>query len=267
MIRKSNVLVVLAFILLFAMTTFAGVVVTGVEKIGSKEKSLSTVYIEKDKLRIETSQSGENQLILFRQDKDLIWIVNQAKKTYMEMTRQDVMQMTEQIDQAMKQLEEQLKNMPPEQREMMKKMMPSTLTEKTHPKILYKKKADGVKIKNWSTTHYEGTLNGETKSEVWTIKWSQANIDEADVKALRGMSEFFEALAGEIDEFFQMGSDEFAKKGGYAGMPVKFVYYENGEIMSDFEISEIKKQSLDTALFELPPGLKKEDKPFDTMPK
>jgi len=264
--KNLNIPVVLAFISIFVMTSFAGVVVTGVEKIGSKEKSLSTVFIDKDKLRIETSESGENQLILFRQDKDLIWIVNQAKKTYMEMTRQDVMQMTEQIDEAMKQLEEQLKNMPAEQREMMKKMMPSTLTEKARPKILYKKKADGVKIKNWSTAHYEGTLDGQKKSEVWTIKWSQANIDEEDVNALRGMGEFFEALAGEIDEFFQMGSDDFAKEGGYAGMPVKFFYYEDGKIISDFEINEIKKQSLDASLFELPKGLKKEDKPFGKMP-
>jgi hypothetical protein len=264
--RNFKLLMILILFSVFSMTVSAGVVVKGVDKSEAEKKSPSTVYIDKDKLRIETSNENENEIIIFRQDKGLLWIINQNKMTYMEMTRKDIAQMTEQIDQAMKQLEEQMKNMPAEQREMMKKMMPSTLTDKSHAKILYKKKADGVKINKWSTTQYVGMLDGEKKSEVWTIKWAQANIAEADVSALRGMGEFFEALAGEIDEFYQMGSDEFAKEGGYAGMPVKFVNYEDGKITNDYEISEINKQSLNQSLFELPPNLKKEEKPFGKMP-
>jgi len=144
-------------------------------------------------------------------------------------------------------------------------MMPGKIMEQAKPKVVYQKKAGGVKLNKWNCTHYIGMLENEKKNEVWTIDWSQAGVNEADMRGMHSMGEFFEALSGEIDEFYTMGSEAFEKEGGYSGIPVKFVSYSGKMVTSDFEITEIKKQNIDAALFELPPGLTKKKQPFGQM--
>ena len=68
-------------ILLFlSISVHAGLVVKmNQEADGMNIKSQQTMFIEKDRLRMEMSGEEENQTIIFRGDKNVFWVVDNTK--------------------------------------------------------------------------------------------------------------------------------------------------------------------------------------------
>jgi hypothetical protein len=258
--RIFNLLVTLTTLLIFCITLNAGVYVESVDRFEGDKKESSKVFVEKDRIRVESSDTSGNMITIFREDKDLFWMINMDDKTYSEMTREDLEKFKKQMDDAFKQMEEQFKNMPPEQRKMMEQMMPSQakMNMSKLPKTVYKKKASGEKVNRWSCTHYEGFEEGKKTTDVWTTEFSQLGISADDLKGLHAMGKFFEVITKEIEELYMIGSEDYAKEGGFSGMPVKIIDYDNGKVDHTTEMNVIQSKSFDAAIFELPVGLKKE---------
>ena len=251
--------------LLLIAHTKAGVYIYNVDQFKDADMTeTSKVFIEKDRMRVESSGGSENNIIIFRGDKDVFWMINNDRKTYNEMTREDLEQLRKKMDNAFKEMEEQLKNLPPEQRKMMEQMMPkqAQMDMQQPAKTIYKKKSSGEKVNQWTCTLYEGFVDGKKTKDVWTADFAQLKIDPNDLKGLNAMGKFFEVLTKETDELFMIGSDELSKEGGFSGIPVKTIEYESGDVSQITEIKEITKKSFDSAIFELPAGLKKEKGPW-----
>lgn len=248
------------FLLFFLLCSFlsAGVYIEGTDNNRMQnEKNATKIYVEKDRLRVETGGSDENMVIIFREDKNLFWMLDTDKKEYREMTKDDIKQMKAKIDEGMKQMQEQLKNLPPEQRKMMEQMMPAHMNIKKIERPVFTKKETNIKIKKWNCSHYIGEINGKKTEEVWTADWDQLGIKSDELKVFRGMGEFFSSLAPDMSDMFNIGDKEFEKNGGFAGMPVKSIDYEEGKIFSEFEIEEISNKDFKTSLFEIPAGFNK----------
>jgi hypothetical protein len=261
---NKTILRMLLLIFVLSVSAPAGVYIQIAGSVGGTENDISKMYIDKDRMRMEISSNMENEVMIFRQDQQLIWVINNKEKSYSKMTRDDLAKMKGQIDQAMKMMEEQLKNMPVEQREMMEKMMPKqgAMQMSKVEKTVYTKKKSGEKINRWTCDYYEGMVSGKKTEEVWTITWQQAGISRNDLQAFRGMGEFFQAITGKIDALYQIGSEDFEKQGGYAGLPVKMVQYEKGNTIVLSEVKEIKKQNIAPKLFELPAGFEETENPW-----
>ena len=252
-------------ILLFLSSTKAGVYVYSVDQNKDENGSeTSKVYIEKDRIRVESASKSENNVIIFRGDKDVFWMINNKDNTYNEMTRKDLEKLRTKMDNAFKEMEEQMKNLPPEQRKMMEQMMPkqAQMAMQSPAKTIYKKKSSGEKVNQWNCTLYEGFVEGKKTKDVWTADFAQLNINPDDLKGLKAMGKFFEVLTKEIEEFYMIGSDEAEKEGGFSGVPVKTIEYEAGNIQLINELKEITNKSFDSSIFELPAGLKKEKGPW-----
>ncbi|MDZ7379223.1 MAG: DUF3617 domain-containing protein, partial [candidate division KSB1 bacterium] len=91
--------------------------------LGPKGVFTSKAYIDKDRMRAEVGDPDTDQVVIFRQDKERFWIINNKDKTYREITKQEVQTIKAQIDSAMAMMQEQMKNLPPEQRKMMEQRM------------------------------------------------------------------------------------------------------------------------------------------------
>jgi hypothetical protein len=258
--RISNLLFTLMILIFFCVSLNAGVYIESTNKFSDDNVETAKIYIEKDRIRAESSGTEDNMITIFREDKGLFWVVNLDKKTYSELTKEDLEKLKKQMDDAFKQMEEQFKNMPPEQRKMMEKMMPEQARKAMDRPIKaeYKKKSSGEKVNKWTCSHYEGYVEGKKTSDLWTTDFKKLGIDASDLTGLNAMGKFFEVITKDIEELYMIGSEHYEKEGGFSGMPVKIIDYENGSVVQTMEMQKIDSKSFDAAIFELPSGLKKE---------
>ncbi len=261
---KIYMSVFITVLLLLSVSVQAGIVVKmSQETEGMSIQSQQTMFIDKDRLRMEISGQEENQTIIFRGDKNVFWVINNEKKSYFEMTEDDIVKLKSQMENMQKMMKEQMKNMPEEQRKMMEKMMPTSMPSGEKEKTTYTKKASGVKVGKWTTTHYEGTKKGIKSDELWTVDWSQVGFDRGDFGVMTKMADFFSALSQEATDFMQVGSEEWEKEMGISGMPVRWVDYMNGDKTSEGSLEDISKKDLDASLCELPTGFSKDQSPMN----
>jgi hypothetical protein len=240
--------------LVLTVSAQAGIkLVQSYQKIGDKaEPSANRIFIEKDRVRIETGANPE-QYFIYRSDKKVFWTVNLKEKTFMEITEKDFTEMFAKMEEARKKMAEQMANMPPAQKEMMEKMMTKMMPAGANaPKTVFKKIGDGGKVNGWKTDKYEGIRDGAKHSEVWTTDPKTLDIGAADYQVLKDMAKFFEKFAKNME-----GMIGDKANNGMDGIPVKTITYEDGKPDFQTEMKEAKKENLPAALFDIPAGLTK----------
>lgn len=242
-----------------ASSAYAGVILKSESKIYGSQRinAQTTLYLERDRMRMETTDdTGEKEVVIFRKDKQLFWVIDPKKGTYTEITKAQLRQMKRQMDEYKREMEAAMKNMPPEQRAMVEQMMKEQMpTVPDEPQIDYRKVGSG-KVGRWSCTRYQGFSKGRKVEEVWVAPFSKLGIRASDFEILEEMGGFF-------DEFSQGSSNSLVgdtKKWMYTfnGFPVKTVSYEKGRVVYEDRVVDLRRSSLSQTLFELPRGLKKE---------
>jgi hypothetical protein len=253
--------ILLAVLLLAGFMTFAeaGVIITSTDTSfdAPGDSGTSTAYIGDKGMRAETRAQGENSTIIFRSDKEVLWIINTAEKSYMEMTKQDIKKMKAQVDDAMRMMQEQMKNMPPEQRAMMEQMMKGQAMPAKPEKTVFKKISSGAKVNKWKCDTYKGYQGGKVTQEVCSTSWKKLGLDQKNFRVMERMGKFMSTLSPDAASQFSVGSDEWEKDQGFPGVSVRTTSYAMGRKVFQTEIKDIKKQRIDPSLFELPKGLRK----------
>jgi hypothetical protein len=234
-------------------------------------KMTNKTYVDSDRMRMEAQAMGGTQIVIFRQDKGLFWIIDQKGKTYMEITKQDFQQMKAKMNETKSMMEEQTKHLTPEQQQMLKKVMSGRGMPGTQPastvKTAYKKIAAGEKVNQWVCAKYEGYREDKKVKDVWTTDWKSLGLTPESFKLMKELGEFFEEFTKDMaSSFDKIGSEEWEKEQGYAGIPIKTLSYTDGKLRSATEVTEVKQENLAPALFELTPELKKKEMPFKQMP-
>ncbi len=249
----------------------AGVVIEGEQKLLEGEPGTRTsVAISDGKVRTESVVNGQKSTMIYRSDKDLFWIVDDAAGTYREITRSDMNKMMKQVDKALQKVREQFESLPPEQRKLMKEMMGSQLgafgklmgsqitafaKKDASPDINYVKIGDGGEVNGWSTVKYEGKLDGTKVSEVWAAPASVVNVGPVEMKTMESMISIFREFAGKI------GMDSLTvpgPEGGLEGLPIKVIIYSDGAPASAYTVTSIEQRDLPASDFEVPPEYTKE---------
>lgn len=224
---------------------------------GTGKASIIKTYMEKNKMRVE---SGENEVVIYHQDKGIFWAINNREKTYTEMTRADIKAMKSRMDEARKRMRDQMKDLPPEQRQMVEEMMKGKMQSQP-AKTTFKKVQSKVKVNQWITDKYEGHRQGSLEKEVWSADMSELGLDSDSLNVMTGLSDFFKELFPDSNAVLKPGSKEWEKEMGYAGIPVKSIDYNNGQKTGVMEIKEIHKQDFPASLFEIPAGYTKTTNP------
>ncbi len=232
-------------------------------QIGRQETTTAKAYIEKEKMRVE-SENGESTVLIFRDDKELFWMIDHGDKTYTEITKADLEKVQKKIADAMDRIEKQMKNVPAEQRQMMENMMKNRMPGMTE-KVEYKKEAEGVKVNRWMTDKYAGYTEGEKVEEIWTAAMDELDIDRDELQVMKGWSEFFEQFSKDMPSFFRAFKVEAGEEEGFSGFPVRHIYYSDGEMQYRTELKEFSEKDFDDSLFELPVGYEKKASPMEKM--
>ena len=255
----KRVAVTMAALWLAASSAWAGVVMKSESMIRGvrPEEVKTTLYLERNKMRMDTTDSrGKTETIIFRQDKQLFWVIDPAKGTYTEVTRAQLRQMKHQMDEYKRQMEEAMKNMPPQQRSMMEKMMKEQMpAAPKEPHVTYRK-VGSSKVGRWYCTRYQGFSGGMKVEELCVASFGDVGITPADLKVLEEMGSFFDELTNGGGKSIVKDTKKW--KETFKGFPVKSVSYENGRKVYEDRVVESRRTSLPQTLFELPRGLKRE---------
>ena len=202
------------------------------------EPMTTTVFVETDRVRIETAGEFGRSVMIFRGDKQTMWIVAPDQRTYQELTE-------EQIDR----FGEQMGGMP----------MAAPATSKTEYSLV----ASDQQINQWTCDKYEGVRDGEKQREMWTVPPDEIGLEASDFEVMKQMAEFVKGFSkfggGQADQqsLFRVGGGE-GKDQDFSGVPVRQIEYQGGRPSSRSELKEVRREDFDSTLFEVPAGFKKQ---------
>ena len=233
-------------ILIVQQTTIAG------------KSDTNQIQIEKTRMRAETTRpTGGKTVVLFDGPTQVIRIVDEAAKTYNEMTKADVEGMGAQMAGATAQMQAAMANMPPEQRAKVEAMMKarggSVPGAGTPPARTEYTKVGTDKVGKWACDKYEGFKNGEKTSEVCTVDPKVLGITGADLEITRQLAEFFSKMVPQnSDAMFRVGTGADKM---FAGVPVRTATF--GARPMVIEITEVGRQNFSDATFAVPSDYQK----------
>jgi hypothetical protein len=247
-----------AALIVFSVPVFAANGILLVEKTTTGGATQTNqVQIDGNHMRVESvGAAGEKQAFIFDGAKQVMWVINNDKKTYNEMTKADLDRLGGQMTDAMAQMQEQLKNLPPEQRAMVEKMMQgrgmggrATQAAKTEYRP-----AGTDKVGKWTCNKYEGYQNNQKTSEVCTVEPAALGFAASDFDVARQLGEFMSKLMPQnADRVFSIGN---AAEQGFSGVPVRRVAGA-GQSQTTVEITDASRQTFAASTFEVPAGFEK----------
>jgi hypothetical protein len=234
-----------------------------VENLGEKSPpATQKVWVEKDKIRMDISAEGRKAFFIYRKDKDAIFTVDPANKSYVEMTRADAQKVGEHMQEMRAKMQEAMKNMPPEQRAMMEKMMGGEAPPATEPaaKIEYRKKGKG-KVGSRAVTEYEVLRSGEKTAKAYVTEFGDFQLSRDDFAVIKDLMAFYQSLAQnlKIGAMAQLGDiDLYQDMDAFPGFPVRMVALDAaGKEKTRVDIAGVKKGSVAASQFEVPAGFER----------
>ena len=247
-----------AALCLAALPLYAADGVLIVEKTtsGGNTKT-SQIQIEKERMRAE---SADGQTVVFDGTRQVLWLVNDGRKSYNEMTKADADRMGGQMNDAMAKMQEQLKSLPPEQRAQIEALMkgrgmPGMGAGAAQAKTEYRK-TGADKVGSWACDKYEGTRNGQKVMELCTVDPKVLGVAMSDFQVTKQLMDFFSKIVpANADRLFSVGTPE---EQGYSGVPVRRITFNNGQQQSVTEVSQVSRQTFPASVFEIPAGYQKE---------
>lgn len=216
----------------------------------------STVQLSSHATRMDATHGGRKSDIIFRADKNLLWMIDPDARTYREMTQADMAATAKQVNSAMEEMKKQMAEMPPEQRAMMEKMMGKmgAMGTETQAPVEFRKVASGEKVGSWVTDKYEATRNGQKVAEMWVAPLSAVKIKPEEMQVMEALTKFFEEGLKQFMPGIAMPSTPGGAKNG---IPVKTVQYSNGAPSGITVVKTIETKELPPKTFEIPDGFQK----------
>ena len=226
-----------------------------VQKVTSSGGTTTThqIQIEPHRMRMDTGGAvASTQSVIFDGTKQVMYMVNDANKTYRELTKADVDAVGNQVNAAMAQ-------MSPEMRARIQEAMRGRGAAMAGPaKIEFKKTGTGT-VGKWSCDKYDGYSNGEKAIEVCTVDPKVLGFGMQDFGVSKDFADFFAKLMpNNALQAFTVGTGGAQ---GYSGVPVQSIVTVNGQTITS-EVTDVKRQSFADSVFQPPAGYTKQDSPF-----
>lgn len=205
---------------------------------------------------------SEGGRMIFRGDKDLMWVVNDGKKSYQQIDQAFFDQVSGQMADARAQMTAQLEKMPPAQRaqmeEMMKKMGGGAPGAAATKKIEYRKTAETKTIGGHKCTKYEAYWGDDLVSYVWVAPYSAMKLTPADRAVFEKMADFVTRMTG---SFGPPQKQDYLPMHELNGVPLLTQQLDQGKVTSETLVESVTHGPVSAGSFDLPAGYK-----LETMP-
>jgi hypothetical protein len=230
---------------------------------------MATMYIEGNRMRMDgADQTGlVNSVIVDGSAKKLV-VIEDKKKTYMEISEADMKRMRGQVDAMRAQMAERMKTMPPEQRKKMEAAMaglggpPDANAEP--PVLKFEKLGKKKTVNGFSCDMYRVSTDGTPTGEDCIAPWGAKTLQKSDLAALSKFGEEMKKNFGGMGAKDQYRLDQLDK---YPGIPISHVpLEENGARGEEEQIKSIKHGSVPESRFTVPAGFTKRELPSGAAP-
>jgi len=244
--------------LILISITQAGIIMTSQFqdlKNAKAQPMTQTTYLGKDMIRMDMKADKSDMSIVYLDTTQTFWMIDHKKKSYTEMTKEDLDKMMKAAEEVLTTANEALQNLPPGLADKMKNMLQPTQTKKSE--MVYSKVAGDEKVNQWTCDKYEGKRDDKKEMEVWTADWKKLGLKKEDLTGFDNIGKFFQQMMKNMSWFYKAGTDEKTEN-MYAGFPVKTVNYEKDKAVNQYEIKSITQEDLKESVFQVPQGYKKE---------
>jgi hypothetical protein len=226
-----------------------------VQKVTTAAGTTTThqIQIEPHRMRMDTGGAvASAQTMIFDGTKQVMYMVNDADKSYREVSKADVDAVSDQMSAAMARV-------PPEMRAQIQQAMRGRVgAPGSAAKVQYKKTGTGT-VGKWSCDKYEGSSNGQKTIEICTVDPKVLGFGLQDFGVTKDFAEFFQKLMpSNALQAFTVGTGDAQ---GYSGVPVQSIVTINGQTITS-ELTDAKRQSFADSLFQPPAGYTKQDMSF-----
>jgi len=234
------------------------VVVSGIEGFTpSEESGTSTLYLEKNRCRMEFEGKSSHSALIYTHDGEsmpVLYLVDEQSKGYIRLEQKDLKAVKEQIAQQMDAMDKYINDLEPAQQDAMRKKyakewkrMEGIVKPRDETRFEYKPvSGPATKVNNWDANQYQCFVDGELEDDIWIAGWGETGLHREDVAIIADMYESFGEMAGTASFFAMMWN-----RGELDGFPVQVVAYQGGEKTRRTTVKEVRTQDLNNSLFEL----------------
>jgi Domain of unknown function (DUF4412) len=258
-LRRFTLLAVTAASLLVGGRAHAGV--TLVMQRGANTQSV--LYVDGDKMRMENPGEGSSQrattVIVDAAGKRML-MVDEAAKTYTEITEADMKRFGAQLEARRAEMEERTKSMPPEQRKRIEDMMGGKAGKPRELK--FERMGDKKTINGFSCEMYHVLEDATPKEEDCVAPWSASVLQRSDFEGLRKFAEDMAKSTGTMGS--GGGRQMFEQFDKYPGFPVTRHPLEAGRGEEE-QLKSVKRGSIPAVKFAVPAGFTKKPLPMGAM--
>jgi len=265
---KSTVFTLAGAVCLLAAPALAadGVLIVQKTTMGASPAQTQQIQIEPRRMRMEAGgmRGGGPQVVVFDGTREVMLMIDDANKSYSEISKADVDALSGQMAGAMAQMQDAMKNMPPEQRAQIEAAMrgrgmgAAAAGGAAAPKVEYRKTGTDT-VGKWTCDKYEGYTGGQKTSEVCTVDPKVLGFTTADFAVTKDLSAFFQKLMPSMaSRTFRIGSPEDQ---GFSGVPVRTVTTVGTQTITQ-EITDVRREAFPDSIFQVPSGYQKQASPF-----
>lgn len=253
---RTSAYLVAATALLCGTAQSATVLKTSNKDLESATQSVTTIYAEGGKMRVETG-GAQDAVALFRDD--TLYSLNPKDRTYSVLDRAAMKKMAATVSPALKQLQEQMAKMSPEQRAQMEKMMGGAKMPGMGGKEVVeeiRKTGKSGKVAGHSCSYSEVWRDGVLASElcvapIGSLQGAQELVD-ASMKVAALMEDMLKELdAPWLKQFANRQVENYGKLGG---VPVQSRLFNDGKPVRESTLQSIATVAAPAGAFEVPAG-------------
>jgi hypothetical protein len=234
-----------------------------IEMSSSVDGATNRIYAKNSMLRMDSEQGRDNTTVIFRGE-DMLFL-NHDERSYFLLDKEKLVELSDQMNSALKQMEEQMANVPPEQRAMVERMMKGRMPGFGEaPAPLRVEMGGNGQEGDYSCTEYTIYRGDDKRFEICAAATRELGpLAGEAMEAFEAMAEFSEQLTqafsqgplgGMVDNPYQIMYQ-------IEGFPVRTRDFDNGQVTSETRLTSIVRQELDDNLFTPPDDYKQEDMP------
>ena len=204
----------------------------------------------------------EHGRVIFRGDKQVMWVLNDGKRSYQQLDKAFFDQMGAQMTGAQAQMRASLEKMPPEQRAqaeaMMKKMGGPAAGGAGTARIEYRKTAETRTINGHRCTKYDTYWGKDLVSYAWVAPYSAMKLTASDAAVFEKMAAFVEKMTSAIGA---PQAQDYSAMHRLGGVPLLTQQVKGGKVTSETLLESVSRGPVPPGSYDLPAGYKAEPMP------
>lgn len=254
----KNVLCPAALIVLLATAAQADVTLVMETKSLSPDSpgaATQEMTITPDKLSGYIRSGSQEQQMIYRGDKKLLWMIDPSSKSYLELTESGLAAIGEQVNSTMN---ERLAQLPADQRAQAEALLKSRLGEgAVAPLIEAKNTGEKKTVEGHACTKWDLFRDGKKSGEAWVTPRSEFKVTPADFQVFGAMVQFFDGVRKAIPmaQALWRNGDTFAMFQKIDGIPVLTRRMDGDKVLGETTMKSLERKPAAASLFELPAGL------------